>query len=85
MTCFIAGDALGFDALVAQAVLNLKRDYAKIKLIFAVSCKNQADKWNRKAKMIYENKKIELVKSFTYRKSMKKAVCLREIYTRLII
>ena len=55
VTCFIAGGALGFDTLAAQAVLDLKRDYEQIKLILAVPCKNQADKWNRKDKMIYEN------------------------------
>lgn len=55
VTYFIIGGALGFDILAEQTVLDLKKDYAHIKLILAVPCKNQADKWNRKDKMIYEN------------------------------
>ena len=46
VTYFIAGGALVFDTLAAQTVLDLKKDYAQIKLILAIPCKNQSDKWS---------------------------------------
>lgn len=51
---FIAGGALGFDTLAAQTVLDLKKDYAQIKLILAILCKNQSDKWSYENKVEYE-------------------------------
>ena len=42
---FISGMALGFDIISAETVLSLKQDYPQIKLIEALPCKNQSDKW----------------------------------------
>lgn len=74
VTYFMAGGALGFDTLATQTVLDLKRDYAQIKLILAIPCQDQADKWNYKDKIIYENIK-ENADKVIYQKNMKKTVC----------
>ena len=51
---FGAGGALGFDTLAAQTVLELKAEYAQIKLILVLSCVSQADRWSDTDKRIYE-------------------------------
>ncbi|WP_040196353.1 SLOG family protein [Candidatus Soleaferrea massiliensis] len=52
---FIAGGALGFDTLCAITVLRLKGSFPKIKLLLALPCKNQAEKWNKADAEIYQN------------------------------
>ncbi|MGM7720592.1 SLOG family protein [Metabacillus sp. Hm71] len=42
---FITGMALGIDMWAARIVLKLKETYPGIKLIAAVPCKNQTNKW----------------------------------------
>ena len=44
---FGAGEALGFDTLAAQTVLDLKKDYPQIKLILVLPCKTQARGWKQ--------------------------------------
>ncbi len=44
---FLCGMALGFDIACAEIVLELKKEYPHIKLIGAIPCKNQADRWNK--------------------------------------
>ena len=52
---FGAGGALGFDTLAAQIILELKKDYPKIKLILVLPCYNQTQKWGEKDIQIYED------------------------------
>lgn len=52
---FGAGGALGFDTLAAQTVLDLKRNYPHIKLIFVLPCLSQSDRWSPHDKEIYEH------------------------------
>lgn len=53
--CFFgAGGAIGFDTLAAEAVLNLRKKYPHVKLILVLPCPEQADRWNREAKLRYE-------------------------------
>lgn len=42
---FVAGGALGFDTLAAQAVLRLKEEYPHIKLFLALPCLTQSRGW----------------------------------------
>ena len=42
---FLCGMALGFDMLCAEIVLELKKKYPNIKLIGAIPCRNQKDRW----------------------------------------
>ena len=42
---FLCGMALGFDMICAEIVLELKKKYPHIKLIGAIPCKNQSDRW----------------------------------------
>lgn len=50
---FICGGALGFDTLAALCVLRLREKY-DIKLIIAVPCRNQSEKWNKTDRELYE-------------------------------
>lgn len=52
---FGAGGALGFDTLAAQTVLELKKDFPQIRLILVLPCLSQADRWEEKDKLIYED------------------------------
>ena len=52
---FVTGGALGFDTLVAEVILDLKKENEQIKLILAVPCKDQAARWKYEDRMIYEN------------------------------
>lgn len=52
---FGAGGALGFDALAAKTVLDLKLDLPQIKLILVLPCLSQADRWSLHDKEIYED------------------------------
>ena len=46
VTRFIAGGAIGFDTMAAEAVLDLRADYTDIKLVLYLPCKNHFAKWN---------------------------------------
>ena len=52
---FICGGALGFDTLCALAVLDAKRCNENIKLVLALPCKNQAERWQSKDVEIYNS------------------------------
>ena len=52
---FIAGGALGFDTLAATAVINVKKEYPRIRLILHLPCKEQTKYWNERDKRIYEH------------------------------
>lgn len=62
---FYAGGALGFDTLAAQTVLRLKMIYKDIRLHLLLPCENQADKWPRQDRQVYE-KIIKDSDSVTY-------------------
>lgn len=51
---FGAGGALGFDTLAALNVLELKKEYPRIKLILVLPCVNQTRGWNKKDVEVYE-------------------------------
>ena len=50
---FYAGGALGFDTIAAQAVLNLKKEFPKIRLELILPCPDQPQKWRDEEKRIY--------------------------------
>ncbi len=50
ITQFISGMALGIDLWSAEIVISLKKQYPQIKLISAVPCKNQTDRWPESSK-----------------------------------
>lgn len=50
---FLCGMALGFDMLCAEIVLSLKKKNKNIKLIGALPCKNQDNKWSTNQKKRY--------------------------------
>ena len=51
----MAGGAIGFDAIAAQSILNLKSNYTELKFILAIPCKDKSVKWSDKDKYIYED------------------------------
>lgn len=51
---FVAGGALGFDTLAAEAVLELREMYSDISLEIAVPCENQTKGWTADDKKKYE-------------------------------
>ncbi len=56
---FICGGALGFDTIAALTVINAKEKYSDIKLILALPCENQTQKWQQKDKEVYEKIKLK--------------------------
>ena len=54
MTDFISGGALGFDQIAASLIIAKKEIGKNIRLIFALPCKNQDEKWNEKQKKLYQ-------------------------------
>lgn len=52
---FIAGGAIGFDTMAATEVLNLQRKlYPSMKLILAIPCVGQEDRWTPIQKALYQ-------------------------------
>lgn len=56
---FICGGALGFDTICALSVLKAKKNHPEIKLILALPCEDQTEKWQQKDKDVYEKIKKE--------------------------
>lgn len=53
---FIAGGALGFDTLAAATVINLRRSaFPHIRLVLALPCPEQADRWSAADRALYED------------------------------
>ena len=52
---FFSGAALGFDLLAAQAVLRLRRAHPDARLLLALPCPTQADRWSSQDRIIYRN------------------------------
>jgi len=57
-TDFLAGGALGFDTLAAEAVLNLKTYFPKIRLVLILPCISQEKYWSDDDKIKYEEIKF---------------------------
>ncbi|HMM05930.1 MAG TPA: SLOG family protein [Clostridiales bacterium] len=55
VTDFISGGALGFDQIAASLIIVKKEMGCKIRLIFALPCKNQDEFWSDKQKRLYHN------------------------------
>jgi uncharacterized phage-like protein YoqJ len=51
---FGVGGALGFDTLAALTILELKKDYPRIRLILVLPCVNQTKGWKEKDVDVYE-------------------------------
>lgn len=69
---FYCGGALGFDTLVAQAVLKARRFHPQVKLILALPCRDQAEQWREADRLLYESIK----------RRADEVVYLSECYTR---
>lgn len=54
VTEFITGGALGYDTIAATCVLELKKYHPYISLHLALPCREQADYWSLKDKMVYK-------------------------------
>ncbi|MCL2225620.1 MAG: DUF1273 domain-containing protein [Defluviitaleaceae bacterium] len=55
VTDFICGGAIGFDQICADAIALKKQDGANVRLIFALPCRNQDEKWTSKQKQKYRS------------------------------
>ncbi|MBE6649717.1 MAG: DUF1273 domain-containing protein [Ruminococcaceae bacterium] len=51
---FVAGGAIGFDTLAAEAVLDLKSEYSDIKLHLVLPCEGQDKFWTSEQKKKYK-------------------------------
>ena len=54
VTDFMSGGALGFDQIAASLIVAKKEMYKNIRLIFALPCKNQDEKWNEEQRNLYK-------------------------------
>lgn len=52
---FICGGALGFDTLAALQTLEFRKAHPDVKLIMAIPCQNQAQKWSAKDREVYQS------------------------------
>lgn len=50
-----AGGARGFDALAAQTVLDMKKEYPQLRLILVLPCEDQTKGWHSEDIAVYEN------------------------------
>jgi len=55
VTTYITGGAIGFDAICASLVVSKKQQGADIRLIFALPCPNQDEKWTDRQKQLYHS------------------------------
>lgn len=55
VTDFISGGALGFDQIAASLILAKKEMGASVRLIFALPCKNQDERWSNEEKKLYQS------------------------------
>ena len=55
VTDFISGGALGFDQIAASLIVAKKELGRDIRLIFALPCKNQDEKWSTAQRQLYHN------------------------------
>ena len=50
-----AGGALGFDTIAAQTVIDVRDQFPEVKLILVLPCREQANKWSHRDKMMYND------------------------------
>jgi len=50
---FISGGAIGYDQICASLIVTKKQQGANIRLIFALPCRNQDEKWTDRQKQLY--------------------------------
>ena len=55
ITHFISGGAIGFDQICASMIISRKQQGADIRLIFALPCHNQDEKWTDRQKQLYRS------------------------------
>jgi len=55
VTNFISGGGLGFDHITASLIVTKKQQGADIRLIFALPCRNQDEKWTDRQKQLYRS------------------------------
>ncbi|MCL1882476.1 MAG: DUF1273 domain-containing protein [Defluviitaleaceae bacterium] len=55
VTDFISGGGLGFDHITASLIVTKKQQGADIRLIFALPCRNQDEKWTDRQKQLYQS------------------------------
>jgi len=55
VTNFISGGGLGFDQITASMIITKKQQGADIRLIFALPCRNQDEKWTDRQKQLYRS------------------------------
>lgn len=55
VTTFISGGALGFDQIAAPLIVAKKGMGRQLRLIFALPCKNQDERWRIEQKELYHN------------------------------
>ncbi|MBO4896839.1 MAG: DUF1273 family protein [Clostridia bacterium] len=55
VTDFVCGGALGFDTLAAKSVLMYKKYNSGVRLILALPCPEQPEKWSNSDKRTYED------------------------------
>lgn len=55
VTDFILGGALGFDQIAASLIIAKREMGRKVRLIFALPCKNQEQLWTNEQKQLYHN------------------------------
>lgn len=51
---FLAGGALGFDALAAEAVIECRKEHRDIRLVIVIPCRDQAARWSAEQRARYE-------------------------------
>lgn len=55
VTNFISGGALGFDQVAASLIITKKEMGRDIRLIFALPCRNQDERWSEAQKRLYHD------------------------------
>jgi uncharacterized phage-like protein YoqJ len=55
ITRYLNGGAVGFDALAALAVITARKRNPSVKLILALPCTNQDERWGKADKQIYKH------------------------------
>ena len=59
VTDFISGGALGFDQIAASLIVAKKEMGQRIRLVFALPCKNQDALWSGEQRRLYRNLLVE--------------------------